>query len=113
MPQVTCGPTPVPSLTLRVSMWDSSTAEVDQPRVPNFLVVLSEKSTEMPRKIRELIRDLTDAGFNEIRGGGKGSHRKWTHARYAGAVTLSGKTGDDAKPYQERHVKQAIEQVNR
>jgi putative ABC transport system substrate-binding protein len=41
----------------------------------------------------------------------KGAHRKFTHVRYAGAVTLSGQTGDDAKPYQERQVKQAIEQV--
>jgi hypothetical protein len=29
----------------------------------------------MPRKLRELIRDLKDAGFYEIKGGGKGSHR--------------------------------------
>jgi len=65
----------------------------------------------MPRKIRELIRDLKAAGFYEIPGGGKGSHRKWTHGGYLGAVTLSGKDGDDAKPYQERQVKQAIEKV--
>jgi predicted RNA binding protein YcfA (HicA-like mRNA interferase family) len=52
----------------------------------------------MPRKIRELIHDLREAGFYEILGGGKGSHRKFAHARYA--VTLSGQTGDDAKPYQ-------------
>jgi len=64
----------------------------------------------MPRKIRELIRDLTDAGFYEI-GGGKGSHRKFAHLRYQGAVTLSGKPGDDAKPYQERQVRRAIEEV--
>ena len=43
--------------------------------------------------------------------GGKGSHRKFVHARYPGAVTLSGKNGDDAKPYQERQVQRAIEQV--
>jgi len=66
----------------------------------------------MPRKkVRELIHDLRAAGFYEIPGGGKGAHRKFTHARYAGAVTLSGQTGDDAKPYQERQVRQAIEQV--
>ncbi len=65
----------------------------------------------MPRKIRELIQDLRAAGFDEIPGGGKGAHRKFAHARYAGAVTLSGQTGDDAKPYQERQVRQAIEQV--
>jgi predicted RNA binding protein YcfA (HicA-like mRNA interferase family) len=67
----------------------------------------------MPRKIRELIDDLSAAGFYEIPGGGKGAHRKFTHASYAGAVTLSGQTGDDAKPYQERQVRRAIEQVKR
>jgi len=65
----------------------------------------------MPRKIRELIQDLRDAGFYEIAGAGKGSHRKFTHAKYSGAVTLSGKSGEDAKHYQERQVKQAIESV--
>ena len=64
----------------------------------------------MPRKIRELIEDLKSYGFYEI-AGGKGSHRKLTHARYRGAVTLSGKLGDDAKPYQEKHVRRAIEEV--
>jgi predicted RNA binding protein YcfA (HicA-like mRNA interferase family) len=53
----------------------------------------------MPRKIRELIQHLKGAGFYEITGG-KGSHRKFTHAKCPGAVTLSGKIGDDAKPYQ-------------
>ena len=71
------------------------------------------ESVKMPRKIRELIRDLREAGFYEIPGGGKGAHRKFTHARYPGAVTLSGQTGDDAKQYQERQVRQAIERVKR
>jgi len=64
----------------------------------------------MPRKVRDLIRDLEHAGFQQIKGG-KGSHRKFTHDRYSGAVTLSGGDGDDAKKYQERHVKKAIETV--
>jgi predicted RNA binding protein YcfA (HicA-like mRNA interferase family) len=66
----------------------------------------------MPKKIKELIRDLKDVGFYEIAGGGKGLHRKLTHADYPGAVTLSGKDGDDAKPYQERQVRRAIEEVS-
>jgi predicted RNA binding protein YcfA (HicA-like mRNA interferase family) len=74
-------------------------------------VYLYIESVKMPRKIRELIHDLREAGFYEIPGGGKGAHRKFTHARYAGAVTLSGQTGDDAKQYQERQVRQAIERV--
>jgi predicted RNA binding protein YcfA (HicA-like mRNA interferase family) len=65
----------------------------------------------MPRKIRELIQDLASAGFYEIPGGGKGSHRKFAHARYSGAVTLSGQPRDDAKHYQETQVERAIEEV--
>ena len=64
----------------------------------------------MPRKVRELMQDLREAGFYEI-AGGKGSHLKYTHARYPGAVTLSGNAGDDAKPYQEKQVRRAIEEV--
>jgi len=64
----------------------------------------------MARKIRELLHDLNAAGFHQIRGG-KGSHRKLVHPRYRGAVTLSGKLADDAKPYQEKQVHRAIEEV--
>lgn len=65
----------------------------------------------MPRKVRDLIRDLLEAGFYEIPGGGKGSHRKFTHPRYAGAVTVSGRAGDDVHHYQEKQVKRAIEHL--
>ena len=51
----------------------------------------------MPQKIRDLLRALKEAGFEEIAGAGKGSHRKLVHPKYAGAVTLSGKARDDAK----------------
>ncbi len=60
---------------------------------------------------QRLIRDLLDAGFYEIRGSGKGSHRKYSHVRYRGAVTLSGAAGDDAKHYQEKKVRRAIERL--
>ncbi len=59
----------------------------------------------MPRKIRELIRDLERAGF--VDRGGKGSHRNFKHSRGA-KITISGNPGDDAKHYQERDVKKAI-----
>jgi len=36
--------------------------------------------------------------------------RSWA-ASYPGAVTLSGKQGDDAKPYQEKQIRRAIEEV--
>lgn len=61
----------------------------------------------MPRKLRELIRDLEDAGFSNR--GGKGSHRNYEHP-HGQRVTISGQSGDDAKPYQEREVRQAIEE---
>ena len=57
---------------------------------------------------RQLLADLRASGFAEIgSGGGKGSHRKFLHPRYPGAVTVSGKPGDDAKPYQEQQVRRA------
>jgi predicted RNA binding protein YcfA (HicA-like mRNA interferase family) len=65
----------------------------------------------MPRKIRELVKDLRDVGFTLVPGAGKGSHRKFVNPRYEGAVTLSGQDGDDAKHYQERQVKHAIEEL--
>lgn len=67
----------------------------------------------MPRKVRDLLKDLRDAGFTLVPGAGKGSHRKLTHPKYSGAVTLSGRDGDDAKQYQEKQIKRAIEVVNR
>jgi predicted RNA binding protein YcfA (HicA-like mRNA interferase family) len=67
----------------------------------------------MPRKVSDLMQDLTGAGFSEVSGAGKGSHRKFTHPRFPGAVTLSGRAGDDAKAYQERQVTRAIEEVQK
>jgi len=67
----------------------------------------------MPRKIRELIRDLKHTGFYEISKAGKGSHRKYMHEKYAGAVTVSGKEVDDAKHYQEWQVQEAIASVKK
>lgn len=61
----------------------------------------------MARKIRELMAELEGAGF--VNRGGKGSHRNYQHPK-GQRVTLSGKPGDDAKPYQEREVKRAIEE---
>jgi predicted RNA binding protein YcfA (HicA-like mRNA interferase family) len=62
----------------------------------------------MPRKVRELIGDLERAGF--VNRGGKGSHRNYEHPTGA-RVTVSGQLGDDAKPYQEREVKNKIQEV--
>lgn len=62
----------------------------------------------MPRKIRELIRDLERAGFTNR--GGKGSHRNFEHAKVKRTVVVAGKEGDDAKDYQEKAVKRAIKE---
>ena len=62
----------------------------------------------MPPKIKQLIKELENAGF--VNRGGKGSHRNFVHPRVAKPVTISGKVGDDALRYQERGVKKAIEE---
>jgi len=62
----------------------------------------------MPRKIRELIKELKMAGF--VNRGGKGSHRNFIHV--SGIVlTIAGNLGDDAKPYQEKLVRQKIKEA--
>jgi len=54
---------------------------------------------------------LQHAGFAQLSGGGKGSHRKFYHPRYPGAVTVSGKEGAGVKYYQEKQVRQAIDKT--
>lgn len=61
----------------------------------------------MPRKVRELIYDLEQAGFSNR--GGKGSHRNFEHEKGM-KITISGQAGDDAKFYQEREVRQKIQE---
>lgn len=56
--------------------------------------------------------ELEAAGFMRVEGG-KGSHRKFRHARFAGSVILSGKDGDDAHHYQEKHIRHAIQEARR
>jgi predicted RNA binding protein YcfA (HicA-like mRNA interferase family) len=60
----------------------------------------------MPRKIRQLISDLQQAGF--VNRGGKGSHRNFIHPKGI-SLTISGNEGNDAKHYQERLVRSKIE----
>lgn len=62
----------------------------------------------MPPKIRELISLLENNGFENR--GGKGSHRNYTHQNLSRPLTISGKLGDDAKPYQLKAVNQAIKE---
>ena len=63
----------------------------------------------MPRKIRELVRELEGAGFEQRPG--KGSHRNFNHPVLGVMITISVRDGDDAKRYLERAVQAAIEEV--
>lgn len=63
----------------------------------------------MPKKIRELKSMLRKAGF-EMRSG-KGSHTVWSHAMIVESITISGNDGDDAKPYQERNVRELLQKI--
>ncbi len=42
---------------------------------------------------------------------GKGSHTKWFHPLLPAKLTLSGKDGNDAKPYQEKDVNNALQML--
>jgi len=63
----------------------------------------------MPKNIRELKQQLRRVGFTELPG--KGSHTNWVHPLYTGKITIAGKDGSDAKPYQENVVQQALAEV--
>ena len=64
----------------------------------------------IPKKIRELIGDLKKAGF--VDRGGKGSLPNFVHP--AGKiVVLSGSPSKEAKRYQEKQVREGIEEVKK
>jgi predicted RNA binding protein YcfA (HicA-like mRNA interferase family) len=65
----------------------------------------------MPRKVRDLIRDLKAAGF--VDRGGKGSHRNYAHPKVSKPITISGGLGDDAQRYQEQAVRLALEEAKK
>jgi predicted RNA binding protein YcfA (HicA-like mRNA interferase family) len=65
----------------------------------------------MPRKIRDLIRDLERAGF--VNRGGKGSHRNYVHPMLKKPITISGNENEDVKHYQEMAVLTAIKEVQK
>ena len=64
----------------------------------------------MPRKIRQLKADLRKAGA--YLASQKGSHAKWRHPLVpVSMLILSGHDGDDAKPYQERAVRDLLREI--
>ena len=67
-----------------------------------------ERESPVPPKVRELVAELERAGF--VDRGGKGGHRNFVHPKVTRPVTISGNSGDDAKHYQVRTVRLAIEE---
>lgn len=65
----------------------------------------------MPPKIRELVAELERAGFRDR--GGKCSHRNFVHPAVSKPVTISGKLGEDARPYQIRAVRKALRELEK
>jgi len=70
-----------------------------------------ERERAVPPKVREVIAELERAGF--VNRGGKGSHRSFVHPRVARPITVSGNAGDDAKHYQVRAARLAMEESQR
>jgi predicted RNA binding protein YcfA (HicA-like mRNA interferase family) len=64
----------------------------------------------MPRKIRQLKADLRKTGAYQV--SQEGSHTKWKYPLVpASTLVLSGHDGDDAKPYQEKVVRDLLREI--
>ncbi|MHB1945337.1 MAG: type II toxin-antitoxin system HicA family toxin, partial [Metallibacterium sp.] len=61
-----------------------------------------------------ILCNTPDAGSTSLAGfvdrSGKGSQRNFVHPKVAKPITISGALGDDAKHYQVRAVKRAVEE---
>ncbi len=66
----------------------------------------------MPRKIRQLKADLRKIGAYQV--SQEGSHTKWKHPLVSSStLIISGHDGDDAKPYQEKAVRDLLREVSK
>lgn len=63
----------------------------------------------MPRKKREIRAEYRAHGFVQLPRRGKGSHTVFQHPLLAGTYTVAGGEGDDARPYDEKNLREAIE----
>ena len=64
----------------------------------------------MPRMIRQLKADLRKIGAYQV--SQEGSHTKWKHPLVTSStLILSGHDGDDAKPYQEKAVRDLLQEI--
>jgi predicted RNA binding protein YcfA (HicA-like mRNA interferase family) len=59
----------------------------------------------MPRRKRNIRRDLRNLGYDERQG--KGDHVNYTHPLVGRVITVDGADGDDAKPNDEKTVREA------
>lgn len=50
----------------------------------------------MPPKIRDVLQQLGEAGWQQVQQ--TGSHRQFKHPIHPGRVTVAGKPGDDVAP---------------
>ena len=64
-------------------------------------------------KIRTLKSSLSKAGFICLKNRGKGSHTIWRHKTNHINIVCSGKDSKEAKYYQVKSLKVAIEQVQK
>jgi predicted RNA binding protein YcfA (HicA-like mRNA interferase family) len=75
-----------------------------------YTILNVEGKREMPPKVRQLKAALSKAGF--LVRPAKGSHTMWIHPAFPDlSVTVSGKDGDDAKPYQVRDVQNTLKRL--
>jgi hypothetical protein len=63
-------------------------------------------------KIKVLKSKLSSAGFILLTKRGLGSHSVWRHSFYPISIVQSGKDNSEAKPYQVKTLKLALNQIN-
>jgi predicted RNA binding protein YcfA (HicA-like mRNA interferase family) len=63
----------------------------------------------MPKKIREIKKMLSQAGFYMREG--KGSHSNWKHPQLETIVTIARRDGEDAPHYLEKLVQESLKQL--
>jgi predicted RNA binding protein YcfA (HicA-like mRNA interferase family) len=63
----------------------------------------------MPKKIREIKKLLTQAGFYVREG--KGSHSNWKHSQLETIITIARRDGEDAPRYLEKLVEEALKEL--
>ncbi len=64
-------------------------------------------------KIKTLKSKLSQAGFLCCSRRGKGSHNFWKHPIHRISIVQSGKDASDAKPYQIKAVRLALQKIGR